>query len=62
MGVHEYNLPVDNSDLGIVIFHPYALLGGSCDDPVVLALFRQVSPAELQSQSCTITGLELLLM
>lgn len=61
-GVHEYNLLVDKSDLGIVIFHPYTLLGGSCDDPVVLALFRQVSPFELRLQSCTIIRLELLIM
>ena len=57
----EYNLHVDKSDLGIVIFHPYTLLGGSCDDPVVLALFRQAS-AELQLQLCIIIRLELLLM
>ena len=32
---------LDQLRLGVVIFHPYAHLGGSCEDAVVLAIFRQ---------------------
>lgn len=31
---------IDRGGVAIVIFHPYALLGGSCDDLVVLTIFR----------------------
>ena len=31
--------------LGLVLFHPYALLGGCCDDPIVRSLFRSNLPA-----------------
>ena len=30
----------DRERLGLVIFHPYAHLGGCCDDPIVLSMFR----------------------
>ena len=33
-------LDADPHRLGIVIFHPYAHLGGCCDDPIVLSIFR----------------------
>ena len=33
-------LNADPNRLGVVIFHPYAHLGGCCDDPIVLSIFR----------------------
>ena len=36
----SFDIVVDQGGLGLIIFHPYAHLGGSCDDPVVLTIFR----------------------